>query len=75
MWVISRFKSAFYPGTPERAGEVLAQLALGTVTPPPGRVYVSLVKGEITFPNPSELARNDDARDLLWRQSAAMVGL
>jgi NAD(P)-dependent dehydrogenase (short-subunit alcohol dehydrogenase family) len=73
--VISRFKAAFYPGTPERAGEALAQLALGTVTVPPGRVYASLVRGELTFPDPSKLARNDDARDRLWNESAAMVGI
>jgi NAD(P)-dependent dehydrogenase (short-subunit alcohol dehydrogenase family) len=72
---VSRFKSAFYPGTPERAGEVLAVLALGKVSPPPGRIYASLVKGEITFPDPSELARSDEARDRLWRESAAMVGI
>jgi NAD(P)-dependent dehydrogenase (short-subunit alcohol dehydrogenase family) len=73
--LVSRFKSAFYPGTLERAGEVLAQLALGTVTTPPGRIYASLVKGELTFPDPSALARSDEARDRLWRDSAAMVGL
>jgi NAD(P)-dependent dehydrogenase (short-subunit alcohol dehydrogenase family) len=72
---VSRFKSAFYPGTPERAGEVLAGLALGTITPPPGRIYASLVKGELTFPDPSELARSDEARDRLWRESEAMVGI
>jgi NAD(P)-dependent dehydrogenase (short-subunit alcohol dehydrogenase family) len=73
--VISKFKSAFYPGTPERAGEVLAQLALGTVTVPPGRVYASLVRGELTFPDPAKLAQSDEARDRLWRESAGMVGL
>lgn len=72
---VSRFKSAFYPGTPERAGEALAALALGTVTPPPDRIYVSLVKGEVTFPSPSELAQSDEARDRLWRESAVMVGI
>jgi NAD(P)-dependent dehydrogenase (short-subunit alcohol dehydrogenase family) len=73
--LLSRVNSAFYPGTPERAGEVLADLTLGTVTPPPGRLYVSLVKGEITFPDPSVLARSNAARDMLWRESAIMVGL
>jgi NAD(P)-dependent dehydrogenase (short-subunit alcohol dehydrogenase family) len=73
--LISRVKGAFYPGTPERAGEALAQLALGAVTVPPGRVYASLVRGEITFPDPSELARNDEARDRLWNESATMVGV
>lgn len=72
---VSRFKSAFYPGTPERAGEVLAGLALGTIALPPGRIYASLVKGELTFPDPSELARSDEARDRLWRESAVMVGI
>jgi len=72
---LSKFKSAFYPGTPERAGEVLAQLALGTVTLPPGRVYASLVRGELTFPDPAKLAQSDEARDRLWRESAGMVGL
>ncbi|MDL4817238.1 SDR family NAD(P)-dependent oxidoreductase [Actinomadura opuntiae] len=73
--LLGRSHPQFHVGTPERAGEVLAELALGTAAPPPGRVYASLVKGEITFPDPSELARDDDARDLLWRESAAMVGL
>jgi hypothetical protein len=73
--VISRVEGAFYPGTPERAGEALAHLALGTVTPPPGRVYASLVRGEIIFPDPSELARDDGARDRLWNEGAAMVGI
>jgi NAD(P)-dependent dehydrogenase (short-subunit alcohol dehydrogenase family) len=64
-----------YSSTPEQSGEVLAQLVLGQVTPPPGRVYASHVRGKITFPDPSKLAQSDDARDLLWRESAAMVAL
>lgn len=74
MRLISRFKPAFFPGTVERAGQTLAEITLGTVTPPPGRVYVSLVKEQITFADPSELARDDNARDLLWQQSATMTG-
>ena len=69
------FKPQFRPGTPERAGEVLAQLTLGEFNPPAGRVYASLVRGELTFPDPSALAQSDEARDLLWRESAAMVGI
>ena len=72
---LSLFKPQFRSGTPERAGEALAQLTLGEVNPPAGRVYASLVRGEITFPNPSILAQSDEARDLLWRESAGMVGL
>jgi len=73
--LIGLFKPQFRSGTPERAGEVLTQLALGEITPPLGRVYASLVRGRLTFPDPSVLAQSDEARDLLWRESAAMVGL
>ena len=64
-----------YSSTPKQSGDALAELVLGKVTPPSGRVYVSHVRGRITFPDPSKLAQSDDARDLLWRESAAMVGL
>ena len=73
--LLSTFKLQFRSGTPERAGEALAQLALGEVNPPAGRVYASLVRGELTFPDPSALAQSDEARDLLWSESATMVGL
>ena len=53
----------------------LAAVALGTIAPPHGRVYVSLVKSKPTFPDPSELARGRDAQDRLWCESAAMVGI
>ncbi|MBO2463954.1 SDR family NAD(P)-dependent oxidoreductase [Actinomadura violacea] len=73
--LLGRSHPQFHLGTPERAGEALADLALGAAAPPPGHVYASLVAGDLTFPEPSELARDDDARDRLWRDSAAMVGL
>jgi NAD(P)-dependent dehydrogenase (short-subunit alcohol dehydrogenase family) len=73
--VVSIFKPQFRSGTPERAGEVLAQLVLGEINPPAGRVYASLVRGKLTFPDPSVLAQSDEARDLLWRESAVMVGI
>jgi NAD(P)-dependent dehydrogenase (short-subunit alcohol dehydrogenase family) len=72
---LSIFRPQFRSGTPERAGEALAQLTLGEINLPAGRVYASLVKGELAFPDPSALAQSDEARDLLWRESAAMVGL
>ena len=71
----SLVRPALRPGSIETAGEALAGLSLGTVTPPAGRLYASLVKGQITFPDPAPLAQSDDARDRLWRESAAMVGL
>jgi NAD(P)-dependent dehydrogenase (short-subunit alcohol dehydrogenase family) len=73
--LVGLFRPEYVMGTPERAGEVLAQVCLGTVALPPGRIYVSLVKDEPTFPDPSELARNRDAQDQLWRESAAMAGI
>jgi NAD(P)-dependent dehydrogenase (short-subunit alcohol dehydrogenase family) len=73
--LFSRVLPQLYMSTPEQSGEALAQLVLGQVTPPSGRVYASLVRGRIAFPDPSELAQDDDARDLLWRASAVMVGL
>lgn len=73
--LVGFFRPEYVMGTPERSGEALAEVALGSVTPPPGRIYISLVKGKPTFPDPSELARSRDARDLLWRESAAMVGM
>lgn len=73
--LVSKVNAAFHPGTSERSGEALAHLALGSVAPPEGRIYASLVRGEITFPDPSVLARSDEARDRLWRESARMVGL
>ncbi|MDT0321181.1 SDR family NAD(P)-dependent oxidoreductase [Streptomyces millisiae] len=72
---VGLFRPEYVMGTPERAGEALAEVSLGILTLPPGRIYVSLVKGEPRFPEPSELARSRDARDRLWRESAAMVGL
>ena len=73
--LVGLFRPEYVMGTPERSGQVLADVCLGAVTPPPGRIYVSLVKGEPTFPDPSELARSRDAQDQLWRESAVMVGV
>jgi NAD(P)-dependent dehydrogenase (short-subunit alcohol dehydrogenase family) len=61
--------------TISQAGGNLADLALGRVVPPAGRIYASLVKGRLTWPDPSELARSDDVMMTLWRDSARMVGL
>jgi NAD(P)-dependent dehydrogenase (short-subunit alcohol dehydrogenase family) len=61
--------------TPEAAGHALAKLALGQIRPPSGRIYAALRSGVITWPDPSELARRDDIRDALWRDSGALVGL
>ena len=62
-------------GIAKRSGEALAQLALGKVTLPADKIYASLVRGKLTFPNPSQLAQDNKTRDLLWLESAKMVGL
>ncbi len=54
------------------AGGGLAQLATDA-TPPAGRVYAALRKGRLTWPDPSELARNDTVRDRLWADSERLV--
>jgi NAD(P)-dependent dehydrogenase (short-subunit alcohol dehydrogenase family) len=61
--------------TIEQAGNAIADLALGTIVPPTGRIYASLVKGRLTWPDPSELAQSDTAMKELWVESAHMVGL
>ena len=47
--------------TIEQAGNAIADLGLGTIVPPSGRIYASLVKGKLTWPDPSELAQSDTA--------------
>jgi NAD(P)-dependent dehydrogenase (short-subunit alcohol dehydrogenase family) len=58
----------------DAAGRGLADLATGAV-PPPGRVYASLRKGRLTWPDPSELARDAAAAAKLWDDSAVLTGL
>lgn len=59
----------------EAAGGHLAAIALGTVHPPTGRCYAAVRRDALTWPEPSELARDDEVRDALWRDSATLVGL
>jgi NAD(P)-dependent dehydrogenase (short-subunit alcohol dehydrogenase family) len=59
----------------EAAGGALAELALGRVRPPAARTYAALRRGELTWPDPSELACRDDLMHTLWRDSADLVGL
>jgi hypothetical protein len=56
-------------------GSLLADLALGRLVPPEERLYASQVRRVLTWPEPSELARDDAVTAKLWRDSAAMVGL
>jgi NAD(P)-dependent dehydrogenase (short-subunit alcohol dehydrogenase family) len=62
-------------GGRNQAGGALAELALGRARPPAGRTYAALRRGELTWPDPSELASRDDLMVALWRDSAELVGL
>lgn len=56
-------------------GRLLADLALGRLVPPEGRLYASQVRRVLTWPAPADLASDDALMAKLWRDSAAMVGL
>ena len=56
------------------AGRGLAELAT-TAQAPVGRVYAALRKGRLTWPDPSDIARDERASRLLWEDSARLVGL
>jgi NAD(P)-dependent dehydrogenase (short-subunit alcohol dehydrogenase family) len=57
----------------EAAGQALADLALERVRPPAGKYYAALRRGELTWREPSQLARRDDVMDALWRDSAKLA--
>ncbi|WP_129586980.1 SDR family NAD(P)-dependent oxidoreductase [Pseudomonas frederiksbergensis] len=58
-----------------QAGEVLADLALGRIVPPIGYFYASLVRGQLTWPEPSELACREDVAQQLWGDSAVLTAM
>jgi NAD(P)-dependent dehydrogenase (short-subunit alcohol dehydrogenase family) len=61
--------------TVEQAGDALVDLALDRTDPPAGRIYASLVKRRVTWPDPAPLAQRDDLMRTLWDESARMAGL
>lgn len=67
--LIPRFNSK------EAAGGNLAAIALGNVHPPAGHYYAAVRRDALTWLQPSELARNDEAMEALWRDSAPLAGL
>lgn len=56
------------------AGRGLAELST-TAQPPNGCVYAALRKGQLSWPEPSQIARDDIACKALWDTSELMVGL
>jgi NAD(P)-dependent dehydrogenase (short-subunit alcohol dehydrogenase family) len=61
--------------SPEIAGGVLSDLACGQIARPEGRIYATLRRGRLSWPEPSLLARRDDVAESLWADSAKLVGL
>lgn len=59
--------------TLDAAGGALSGLATDAVVPP-GRVYAALRRGRLTWPDPSPLARDDDAATRLWADTVALTG-
>ncbi|WP_205740697.1 hypothetical protein [Haloactinopolyspora alba] len=57
------------------AGRTLAGLALRRHRAPSGRVYAALRRGALTWPDPSELALDDDVMARLWADSARLAGV
>jgi NAD(P)-dependent dehydrogenase (short-subunit alcohol dehydrogenase family) len=59
--------------TRQQAGEFLARLALGSEPVPPDRYYASLVRGELQWRLPSDLAQDDAVADRLWADSETLA--
>lgn len=53
----------------------LADVTLGLATPPNGRTYGALRRAQLTWPEPSELARRAELAQALWNDSARLVCL
>jgi len=75
MTAIGLMRPVLRLNTTAQAGSILADLTLGEIAPPNGRIYASLVKRRLTWPEPSDLARRDDLMNALWSDSARLVGL
>ncbi|MGA3113120.1 MAG: SDR family NAD(P)-dependent oxidoreductase [Syntrophobacteraceae bacterium] len=73
--LMSILRPIFRFNTIAQAGGVLAELTLGRIEPPAGRIFASLINRRLAWPDPSELARRDDVMKALWRDSAALVGI
>lgn len=57
----------------EDAGTVLADIAMGNVEFPPGKIYLALRRGDITFSDPSEMALDNKLMAQLWQDSAKLL--
>jgi len=55
------------------AGRVLADIAMSKIDLPKGKTYLALRRGNITFPDPSEMALDDKIMAQLWQDSASLL--
>ncbi len=72
---LSLFDPMFYMNTAKHSGEMLSDLALGNIKLPTGKVYASVVRGKVKFPNPGLLVKDENLKRDLWTISAKMVNL
>ncbi|MFI6869709.1 SDR family NAD(P)-dependent oxidoreductase [Nocardia sp. NPDC050406] len=72
-WPLRQFSPTM--NTRHAAGKALADLALRVTPPPPGHLYAALRRGHLTWPDLSDLARDDKRALALWTDSAGLVGL
>jgi NAD(P)-dependent dehydrogenase (short-subunit alcohol dehydrogenase family) len=72
-WPLRRFNH--HLNSRHAAGNALADLVLGVATTPNGSTYAALRRAQLTWPDPSELARRDELAQALWNDSARLVGL
>ncbi|GAB2657824.1 SDR family NAD(P)-dependent oxidoreductase [Nocardia goodfellowii] len=72
-WPARRFSPTL--NTRSAAGNTLADLVFRLETPPPGHTYAAVRRGKLAWIEPSVQARDDKLADILWRDSARLLGL
>lgn len=70
--ILKRFRPM---NTQAGGGRLLADLSLGRIAAPAGRVYASQVTRTLTWPEPSAMASDDAVIQRLWHESAIMTGV
>ncbi|QLY31981.1 SDR family NAD(P)-dependent oxidoreductase [Nocardia huaxiensis] len=61
--------------TRAEAGNTLADLALGRISPPDRHLYATLRRGKLSWPDLAEMAQKEELAQALWTDSAKLVGL
>src|SRR5262249_15678928 len=76
-WRLLSIGARFLPrfNKAEAVGTILAHVAPRVIPPPAGEYYVRVVRDQPVWTAPSELARRDDVRDALWKDSADLLDI